>query len=121
LKVFKNMEVKKFVKEYVGDIRKGKLDRKLVYRKSIRKNLDEYTKMTPPHVKAARQLDFIESNIIEYFMTLRGPQPKQKLRDKLDYEHYIDKQIKPIANQILGLLGESFEDIVAGNEQKKLF
>jgi DNA polymerase-2 len=83
--------------------------------------LDEYTKTTPPHVKAARKLDSIESNIIEYFITTDGPEPIQKLKHKLDYEHYIDKQIKPIANQVLGLFGKSFDDIMDGNKQRKLF
>jgi len=132
LKVFKHrsvyphqegakQEIKEFIREYIENILKGNLDEKLKYRKSIRKDLKDYTKTTPPHVKAARQLDFIESNVIEYFMTVKGPEPKQKLKDKLDYEHYIDKQIKPIASQILGLLGQKFEDVVKGSKQKKLF
>jgi DNA polymerase-2 len=121
MRVFKKQEHKNFIKDYVDSIRKGKLDDKLLYRKSIRKDLTEYTKTTPPHVKAARMLDVLDSNIIEYFITVKGPQPKQKLKDKLDYDHYIEKQIKPIANQVLGLLGEVFEDVAAGSKQKKLF
>jgi DNA polymerase-2 len=121
MKVFKRQEVDVFIKSYVKEVLSGKLDKKLVYRKSIRKELDEYTKTTPPHVKAARKLDSIESNIIEYFITTDGPEPIQKLKHKLDYEHYIDKQIKPIANQVLGLFGKSFDDIMDGNKQRKLF
>jgi len=119
--VFKKREIDSFVKEYVNDVRAGKMDKKLVYRKSIRKNLEEYTKTTPPHVKAARKLDFVESNIIEYYMTTDGPEPIQKLKHKLDYEHYIDKQIKPIANQILGLFKKDFDDVLKGSKQKTLF
>jgi diketogulonate reductase-like aldo/keto reductase len=47
--------------------------------------------------------------------------PIQKLRHKLDYEHYIEKQIKPIASQILILLGQSFEDVEKNTKQSKLF
>jgi DNA polymerase-2 len=121
MKVFKRQEVDVFIKSYVKEVLSGKLDKKLVYRKSIRKELDEYTKTTPPHVKAARKLDSIESNIIEYFITTDGPEPIQKLKHKLDYEHYIDKQIKPIANQVLGLFNKNFDDIMDGNKQRKLF
>ncbi len=121
MKVFKKREIDSFIKEYVKDILGGKMDKKLVYRKSIRKNLDEYTKTTPPHVKAARKLDFVESTIIEYFITVDGPEPIQKLKHKLDYEHYIDKQIKPIANQILGLFKKDFDDVLKGSKQKTLF
>jgi DNA polymerase-2 len=120
-KVFKKKEIDGFIREYVRDILAGKMDKKLVYRKSIRKNLEEYTKTTPPHVKAARKLDFVESNIIEYFITVDGPEPIQKLKHKLDYEHYIDKQIKPIANQILGLFKKDFDDVLKGTKQKTLF
>lgn len=119
--VFKKREIDSFVKNYVKDLISGKMDKKLIYRKSIRKNLEEYTKTTPPHVKAARKLDFVESNIIEYYMTLDGPEPIQKLEHKLDYEHYINKQIKPIANQILGLFKKDFDDVLKGSKQKTLF
>jgi len=121
MKIFKKQKVEDFVKSFVSDLEKGKMDAKLVYRKSIRKELNEYTKTTPPHVKAARKLDKLEGNVIEYFMTTDGPEPVQKLKHKLDYEHYIEKQIRPIANQVLGLLGKNFDDVSAGNKQKKLF
>jgi DNA polymerase-2 len=121
LKLFHNEEIKKFIISYIEKLKSGKLDEKLVYKKSIRKNLEEYTKTTPPHVKAARQLDKLESNVISYYITTEGPEPIQKLRHKIDYEHYIEKQIKPIANQILSLMEKNFDDIVKGSKQKTLF
>lgn len=120
-KVFNNQEVYDFIKKYVKKLREGKMDEKLVYRKSIRKDLDEYTKTTPPHVKAARKLDNLESNTIAYYITTDGPEPIQKLHHPLDYDHYIKKQIEPIANQVLTLLGTSFEDTIKSSKQSKLF
>jgi DNA polymerase-2 len=120
-KVFHKEEVSSFIKSYINKIKEGKLDSKLIYRKSIRKNLDEYTKTTPPHVKAARKLPHLDSNIIEYYITEDGPEPIQKLKHKLDYEHYIDKQIKPIANQVLVLFGKDFDDLFEKGKQTKLF
>lgn len=121
MKLFKKEPIEPFIKSYVKKIKEGKLDSQLVYRKSIRKSLEEYTKTTPPHVKAARLLDKIESNIIEYYITTEGPEPLQKLKHKIDYEHYIEKQIAPIANQVLILLGKSLEDIQKGSKQARLF
>tara|TARA_Y100000310_G_scaffold345546_1_gene466333 strand:+ start:5246 stop:7585 length:2340 start_codon:yes stop_codon:yes gene_type:complete len=121
LKVFKKQEVDKFIKEYIKKINSGALDEKLIYRKSIRKPLEEYVKTTPPHVKAARQLPKLDSKIIEYVITTEGPEPIQKLKHKIDYEHYIEKQIKPIANQILDLFDKNFEDVSAGSKQSTLF
>ncbi|MBP7708278.1 DNA polymerase II [Candidatus Pacearchaeota archaeon] len=121
LKIFHKEDPIPFIKEYVKELSSGKLDKQLVYRKSIRKDLKEYTKTTPPHVKAARKLESLESNVIEYFITTDGPEPIQQLKHKLDYEHYVDKQIKPIADQVLVLFGKNFEDIIKGTKQQTLF
>ncbi|MDP3881672.1 MAG: DNA polymerase II [Nanoarchaeota archaeon] len=121
LKAFHKEPIEPFIRSYIKKIREGKLNEKLIYKKSIRKELEEYTKTTPPHVKAARQLDRLESNIIQYYITEEGPEPIQKLRHKIDYEHYIEKQIKPIANQILFLLGKEFEDLATNHKQSTLF
>jgi len=121
LKIFKKEDCVVFIRNRIKEINAGKLDKKLVYRKSIRKDLEEYTKTTPPHVKAARKLDKLEGNVIEYLVTLDGPEPIQKLKHKIDYKHYIDKQIKPIAKTILDTMGLDFENILEGTRQKKLF
>ena len=121
LKLFHKEPLKPFIKSYVKKIKEGKMDEKLIYRKSIRKELDAYTKITPPHVKAARKLDSLDSNIIEYCITLEGPEPIQKLKHKLDYEHYIEKQITPIAEQVLSLLNISLDEIIKDDRQKTLF
>lgn len=120
-KIFHDQPIEPYIKSYVAKIREGKIDDKLVYRKSIRKSLEKYTKTTPPHVKAARLLPNLESSIIEYYITTAGPEPIQKLKHKLDYEHYIEKQIKPIANQILLLFEKDFDEIIQKSKQTKLF
>ena len=116
----KDEDIEKFVSDFVKDIKNGKMDSLLVYRKSLRKDVDSYTKTTPPHVKAARMLDKIDSNIIEYVITKEGPQPIKKILAPLDYDHYIEKQIKPIADSVLGLQGQSFEDVLKGSKQSGL-
>jgi DNA polymerase II len=120
-KLFRQEEHSEFIRKYVDDLRKGKHDDKLIYRKSLRKGVDEYTKTTPPHVKAARKLDRIDNRIIEYVMTKDGPEPIEKVTSELDYDHYIDKQIKPLANAILSTIGQSFDDIIKNSTQKTLF
>ncbi len=121
LKVFHQEPSETFIRSFIKKIKEGKLDDKLVYRKSIRKNLDEYTKTTPPHVKAARKLEKLDSNVISYYMTLDGPEPLQKLSHPIDYDHYIKKQIEPIANQVLYLFGKSLDDVLKNSKQSKLF
>ncbi|MFH1802853.1 MAG: DNA polymerase II [archaeon] len=120
-KLFHDQPIQKFIRDYLKKIRSGKLNEKLIYRKSIRKDLSEYTKTTPSHVKAARKLPKLESNVIEYYITIDGPEPIQKHKSKIDYEHYVEKQIKPIAEQILVLFNEKFEDVAQNSKQTKLF
>jgi len=121
MRLFHDEPPEAFIKEYVKKIRLGQMDEKLIYRKSIRKGLQEYTKTTPPHVKAARLLDSLDSSIIQYYITEAGPEPLQKLKHKIDYEHYIEKQIAPIANQVLSLFSKTFHDLIAQSRQKTLF
>ncbi|MFH0870389.1 MAG: DNA polymerase domain-containing protein [archaeon] len=121
-RIFNKEEVAGYIKKLVDDVMTGKKDDLLVYRKAIRKEVADYTKTTPPHVKAARLLgDDLKSTLIEYVMTVEGPEPIQKLKHKIDYDHYIEKQIKPIADAILGFYNESFDDILKGSSQKTLF
>jgi DNA polymerase-2 len=121
-RIFRKQEVAEYIKQLVQEVREGKHDDLLVYKKAIRKEIEDYTKTTPPHVKAARLLGKeLRSNIIEYIMTKEGPEPIQKLKHKIDYEHYIEKQVKPIADAVLGFYDQSFDDIIKGSSQKTLF
>ena len=47
--------VEAFVRDFVADAARRALDDDLAYRKAVRKDLDAYTKTTPPHVQAARK------------------------------------------------------------------
>ena len=121
-RIFHKKEVTSFIKKFVDDFNNGKYDNDLIYKKSLRKEVEGYTKTTPPHVKAARKLKKHQlSYIIEYYQTTDGPEPIQELHHKIDYEHYIDKQIKPIADTVLSFFNTTFEDIVAGTKQTSLF
>lgn len=119
--VFHKKEVSEYVKGFIKELKSGKYDDMLVYRKSLSKPLKEYTKTTPPHVKAARMLDRLTSTIIQYVVTVEGPEPVEKLKHKPDYEHYIDKQLKPIADTILFVYGKNFDDILKNSTQSSLF
>tara|TARA_Y100000310_G_scaffold186269_1_gene186398 strand:- start:52165 stop:54480 length:2316 start_codon:yes stop_codon:yes gene_type:complete len=111
-RIFHNKQITSFIKQFVKDLEKGKYDSLLAYRKSIRKEVGEYTKTTPPHIKAARKIGRTNVGLIEYYQTLDGPEVVDHRKHPIDYKHYIDKQIKPIADSILGFYNEKFEDLV---------
>ncbi|WP_415720481.1 DNA polymerase II [Photobacterium ganghwense] len=123
-KVFHAQDVEDYVRQYVEDTRSGKHDALLVYRKRLRRNLSEYQKNVPPHVRAARMADEVNQKAgrslqyqnggwIEYVITLNGPEPIEAQQSPIDYEHYVDKQLKPVADGILPFIGKYFEEITA--------
>ncbi len=110
-RIFYEREVKNWIKEVVKKVYSGEFDEKLVYRKRLRKDIGEYTRSIPQHVRAAKLIDQ-NSGTIYYVITKRGPVPVELKHNDIDYQHYIDKQIKPIADSVLSLMGESFDSIV---------
>lgn len=105
--MFRNVpasEIEQTLVERVDLVRNGKKDGDLVYRKALRKSVDRYTKSSPPHVKAARLLPK-PRGVISYVMTLQGPQPVGYVNAPIDYEHYIEKQVKPIAGIVAHVCG----------------
>ena len=85
--------------KWVDVVRRGECDEQLIYRKALRKSVDSYTSNVPPHVAAARQQSSPRGTI-SYVVTRDGPQPANDRRAPIDYEHYIEKQIRPIVRTI---------------------
>jgi len=120
-RVFHDQPVEDFIKGFVADLRAGRFDDQLTYKKAVRKDLDAYTKTTPPHVKAARKQGAGSGRIIAYVMTQNGPEPVGDRTAPPDYAHYIEHQIAPIADAVLRFLGTDFESVVQTKKQLVLF
>ncbi len=119
-RVFHEKEITNYVRSFVKDLKEGKYDDLLVYRKGIRKAVEEYTKTTPPHIQAARKIGRSATGIIEYVQTAKGPEALEAHTSPIDYDHYLKKQLQPIADSILVLLGKTFEDILKDHKQFSL-
>ena len=122
--VFHDKDPDEYIRDYVNSTLEGKHDDSLVYRKRLRRNLGEYQKNIPPQVRAARMADDINTKLgrplqyqrkgtIEYVITVNGAEPKEYQQSPTDYQHYIDKQLKPVADGILPFIGKDFESITA--------
>jgi DNA polymerase II len=116
-KVLAGEAVEEFIVRFVRDLRAGRRDGDLVYRKALRKPLEAYGRTTPPHVKAARLMEGRHGRVISYVMTTEGPQPATMRRAPFDYEHYIEKQLAPIADAILVHIGLRFDEIAGKGGQ----
>ncbi|MEF1292113.1 DNA polymerase domain-containing protein, partial [Vibrio sp. M260118] len=120
--VFHGDNPSEFVRDFVERTQAGEFDDKLVYQKRLRRKLHEYQKNIPPQVRAARLADKINQQLgrplqyqnkgrIEYVLTVSGPEPKEYQKSAIDYQHYIDKQLKPVAEAILPFIGIEFSTL----------
>jgi DNA polymerase-2 len=110
------------VQALLRDLKAGRCDEKLAYRKSLRKPVEAYTKSSPPHARAAALLPPEErTGLIRYVWTVEGPQPESRRTAPLDYEHYVQKQVRPIVESIAPYIGLATESIFAAGGQLGLF
>lgn len=128
--VFAGDNPQTYIKQIVNETLSGQRDNELIYRKRLRKKLDQYVKNVPPQVKAARRADqlnrlkgkplqYQRKGWISYCITTNGPEPVEYLSSPVDYQHYIDKQLKPVADGILPFIGLDFNELV--DAQSPLF
>ncbi len=121
-KVFLEEPVDAYVKEVVELVQSGASDDKLVLRRRLRRRLGDYKKNVPPHVRAARMADaervkrglqptYEQGGWIEYVMTVAGPEPRAYSTSRIDYNFYIDRQLAPIADAILGFRDTSLAEL----------
>lgn len=113
-RVFTGEPWREWMVALAASVRAGELDDELVYRKRIRRRLDNYQHNVPPHIQAARKLGR-QVREIRYVMTTKGPEPIGQGDLRLDYEHYLATQLAPAADGVLGFLETDFAT-VAGQQ-----
>jgi DNA polymerase-2 len=83
--------------------------------------------MKPPHVQAAikaelfwkskqRESPYQPGQHVSYVMTVNGAEPIEAVRSPIDYEHYIDKQLRPVVDAILCFKHESLDDLIEAQQ-----
>ncbi|MBT9528646.1 MAG: DNA polymerase II, partial [Pseudomonas sp.] len=103
LRIFKRQPYQAYVRDFVQRTLAGELDELLVYRKRLRRKLDDYERNVPPHVRAARLADayndlhgrprqYQSGGWISYVITRAGPEPLEARSAPIDYEHYLTRQ-----------------------------
>ncbi|MBD9482604.1 DNA polymerase II [Pseudomonas sp. PDM14] len=123
--IFNRQPHREYVRDFVRRTLAGELDELLIYRKRLRRRLDDYQRNVPPHVRAARLAD--EYNVrqgrpqqyqrggrISYLMTVAGPEPLETRHAPIDYDHYVTRQLQPVADAILPFVDDDFTALIDG-------
>ncbi|MGI4838970.1 MAG: DNA polymerase II [Janthinobacterium lividum] len=124
-RIFLRQEYRQFVRDYVQRTQDGEFDELLIYRKRVRRPLDQYQVNVPPPVRAARLADqynalhgrplqYQRGGWISYVITVAGPEPLETRASAIDYEHYLSKQLQPVADAILPFVGDDFATLIGG-------
>lgn len=119
-RLFAGEPVEDYLEQVAKALRSGELDDRLVYRKGLRKDPAKYIANTPPHVAAARKSSD-PGRVISYLITIAGPEPLDALHHEPDREHYLDKQVRPVAEPVLGALGLDFDRVIGDDKQMMMF
>ena len=110
------------IRDVAARVRGGREDTKLVYEKALRKRVEDYTASAPAHVKAAMLLPAAaRRGIIRYVMTADGPQPARRVTSDLDYEHYIEKQLRPVVETLATVTDRDLPSALDLEYQPRLF
>jgi len=118
-RVFRGQPYRDYVRDFVRRTLAGEQDELLIYRKRLRRPLADYQRNVPPHVRAARLADEYNSRLgraqqyqnggwIAYVITTSGPEPLENRQSPIDHEHYLSRQLQPVADAILPFVGDDF-------------
>lgn len=124
-RIFHRQPHQDYVRDYVRRTLSGELDDLLIYRKRLRRQLDDYERNVPPHVRAARLADEYNDRLgrprqyqrggwISYVISVNGPEPLEVRQAPIDYDHYVTRQLQPVADAILPFVNDDFATLVGG-------
>ena len=124
-RIFHRQPHQDYVRDYVRRTLSGEFDELLIYRKRLRRQLDDYERNVPPHVRAARLADDYNDRMnrprqyqrggwISYVISVNGPEPLEVRQAPIDYDHYVTRQLQPVADAILPFVNDDFGTLVGG-------
>lgn len=124
-RIFHRQPYQDYVRDYVRRTLSGEFDELLIYRKRLRRRLDDYERNVPPHVRAARLADDYNDGMnrprqyqrggwISYVISVNGPEPLEVRQAPIDYDHYVTRQLQPVADAILPFVNDDFGTLVGG-------
>ena len=120
-RLFDGDEVVSYLQATVAGLRAGEFDDLLVYKKGLRKPVSSYTANIPPHVQAVKKSAAPVPRVVSYVITGNGPELVSEMTALPDREHYLARQVQPVAEPVLEALGLQFSQVIGDDRQIDLF
>jgi DNA polymerase-2 len=122
-RVFRGDPVDAFVREFLLRFRAGAFDDLLAYRRTKRGVGDPHAFASPavagevrPEGEAAETVPAMarKGRVEHLVMTIAGLERESERRHTVDRAHYEEKQLRPVGESVLGLLGLDWEGVTGG-------
>jgi DNA polymerase-2 len=122
-RVFRGDPVDAFVRDFLLRFRAGKFDGLLAYRRTRRGASDPHAISSPavvggvrPEGEEAGAMPAMarKGRVERLVMTIAGPEPESERKHTVDRLHYEEKQLRPVGESVLGLLGLDWEGVTGG-------
>ena len=126
-RLFAGEPVEEYLRAIIGEVTAGRRDEQLVYHKALRKEAGDYRAQAPHVVAARKQAAFQPGepsswrSVIDYVITVEGPEPAAEREHRIDHEHYIERQIRPVAEPVLAIARRDFGEVRRNERQLELF
>ncbi len=101
-------EIAAYLHRVIAELLSGKLDSMLVYRKMLRREPADYVAKGAPHVVVATRHGLVPGSLVPYVMTTAGAQHPAYRKDPIDHQHYLEKQVRSVAEPVLAHYGLPF-------------
>lgn len=125
-------KAKEFVRNIVNELRANKISKdKVIISTMLTKSIDSYTSIGP-HVEAAKRMielgKLVQPGMMIEYIVVKGAGrirdkvklPEECSQSEYDGEYYVQNQVIPAIERILGVFGLNIDDFTSTTKQKSL-
>lgn len=113
-------QVTLYLERTIAELLAGKLDAQLVYRKTLHRDPGDYVAKHAPHVVVGARHGLWPGSVVPFVITTAGPEHPEHRQQPIDYAHYLEKQVRAVAEPVLQHHGVPFSRLEKPSPQLRL-
>lgn len=113
-------QVELYLERTIAELLSRKLDGQLVYRKTLHRDPADYVAKNAPHVVVGARHGLLPGSVVPFVITTAGPEHPDHLVHPIDYAHYLEKQVRAVAEPVLFHYGVPFSRVEKASPQLRL-